>query len=92
MKFILKDEKAFVFSLNKKEKFFSKDGNNSIYIDPDFLIIFGNGSNSIQIKNKALKVNDHWSNPKGSYGINLNLTENKNFSIVEMELFHVKFI
>ena len=90
--FILKDEKAFVFSLNKKEKFFSKDGNNSIYIHPDYLIIFGDGSNSIQIENNAFQANNHWSNPKGSYGINLNLTENKYFSIVEMEVFQVKFI
>ena len=90
--FYLKDEKAFVFSLNKKEKYHTKDRDKSIYIHSDYLIIFGNGSNSIQIKNNALKVSDNWSNPNGSYGINLYLVENKNFSIKEMEVFKVKLI
>ena len=88
----LKDKNAFVFSLNKREKFNTKDKNKSIGIDRRYLIIFGNGKNSIQIKDNALNSNEHWSNPNGSYGANLNLTENKNFSIVEMEVFKVEFI
>ena len=87
----LKDEKAFVFSLNSKKKYNTKDVNESICIYPSYLIIFGNGSNTIQIEDNALKSKNHWSNPFGSYGDNLNLTENKNFSLVEMEVFLVKF-
>ena len=88
----LKDKNAFVFSLNKREKYNTKDVNNSLLFDTNYLIIFGNGSNSIQINNNALKSNQHWSNPNGSYGDDLNLTENRYFSIVEMEVFHVVFI
>ena len=86
----LKDEKAFIFSLNNREKYKTKDKNESIRINPSFLIIFGNGSNSIQIEDNALKSENHWSNPCGSYGDNLKLTENTEFSIVEMEVFQVK--
>ena len=52
--FYLKDDKAFVFSLNSRAKYNSKDNNNSIAIYKNFLIIFGNGNNSIQIDSKAL--------------------------------------
>ena len=89
---LLKDKNAFVFSLNKREKYKTKDKKISISIDTNYLIIFGNGSNSIQIADNALKTNRHWSNPNGSYGDNLDLTEDKNFSIVEMEVFQVIFI
>lgn len=86
---LIKDEKAFVFSLNQRKKNMTKDVEHSIYRDNYHLIIFGNGNNSIQINNNALKNKKHWSNPKGSYG-DIILTENKEFSIVEMEVFQVK--
>ena len=86
----LKDDKAFVFSLNKREKYKTQDESRSILISPKHLIIFGNGSNSIQIENNALSSKNHWSNPKGSYGYDLNLTEEKYFSIVEIEVFQIK--
>ena len=86
----LKDDKAFVFSLNKREKYRTQDESRSILISPKHLIIFGNGSNSIQIENNALTSKDHCSNPKVSYGYDLNLTEDKYFSIVEIEVFEVK--
>jgi hypothetical protein len=85
----IKDDKAFVFSLNKREKYKTQDESRSILISSKHLIIFGNGSNSIQIENNALTSKDHWSNPKGSYGYDLNLTEDKYFSIVEIEVFQV---
>ena len=84
----LSDSEAFVFSINQKKKFISNDKNNSIYSLPNYCVIFGNGSNSLQIEDNILK-NKHWSNPNGSYGSNLNLTENKYFSIIEFEAFHV---
>jgi hypothetical protein len=87
---LIKDEKAFVFSLNQRKKNMTKEVEHSIYKDNYHLIIFGNGNNSIQINNNILKNKKHWNNPKGSYG-DIILTENKEFSIVEMEVFQVKF-
>ena len=89
--FKLLDEKAFVFSLNQKAKFESLNDENYIYIDWKYLIIFGDGRNSIQINDNALKSNKHWSNSNGSYGNNLNLTESEHFSLVELEVFQVYF-
>ena len=90
--FYLKDDKAFVFSLNSRAKYNTKDKNKSIAIYNNFLIIFGNGNNSIQIENNALASKTNWSNPHGSYGDNLNLTESMHYSIVEMEVYLVKFL
>ena len=85
------DNEAFVFSLNQKKKFVPNDKDNAINLVNGYCIIFGNGSNSLQIENKILTSKNHWSNPNGSYGSNLNLTENKNFSIIELEVFHINF-
>ena len=87
----LEDDKAFVFSLNQKKKFPSTK-KEAISKTDRYCIIFGDGSNSLQIENNILKSCKHWSNPNGSYGSNLNLTENKYFSIVEFEAFHVIII
>ena len=86
----LYDDKAFVFSVNHKKRFFSKDKNKNISKSLDYCIIFGNGSNSLQITNNILTSTEHWSNPNGSYGKNLNLTEGKDFSIKELEVFHIE--
>ena len=85
------DNEAFVFSLNQKKKFVPNDKNKVIDLHKGYCIIFGNGSNSLQIENKILTSNNHWSNPNGSYGNNLNLTENKRFSIIELEVFHINY-
>ena len=85
----LPDSDAFVFSLNQKKKFNAQDKNRAINIVKNYITIFGNGSNSIQIENNILISKRHWSNPNGSYGSNLNLTENKYFSLVEFEVFFV---
>ena len=85
------DSEAFVFSLNRKKKFITNDKNQAIYSLSDYCIIFGNGSNSLQIENNILTGQNHWSNPNGSYGSNLNLTESKYFSINEFEVFQVSF-
>ena len=87
----LYDSTAFVFSLNQKKKFISLAQNYSIQKESGYCIIFGNGSNSLQIEDKILTSQEHWSNPKGSYGDNLNLTEDKHFSIIELEIFHVNY-
>ena len=87
----ISDVGAFVFSLNQKKRFFSKDKNVTIRKDGNYCVIFGNGSNSLQIENNILSYSRHWSNPKGSYGENLNLAEDKYFSIIELEVFHIKF-
>ena len=96
LKFFYKDEKlsdsdAFVFSLNQKKKFNSIDKEKAIYSTQNHCIIFGNGSNTLQIENNILKNKRHWSNPNGSYGQDLNLTEDRYFSIIELEVFHVNF-
>ena len=86
------DDKAFVFSLNQKKRFFStakSNDNCTIQKTPRHCIIFGNGGNSLQIENNILTNSKHWSNPKGSYGDNLNLTEDKYYSISELEVFHI---
>ena len=85
----LRDDEAFVFSLNQKKRFFSKDKGHVINKTGGYFIIFGNGSNSLQITNNILTSKKHWSNPNGSYGDNLNLTEDKNFAISEFEVFHI---
>ena len=85
----LPDSEAFVFSINQKRKFHSNDKIHSVQSISGYCTIFGNGSNSLQIENNILTSNNHWSNPNGSYGSNLNLTEDKNFSIKEFEIFQV---
>ena len=85
---LFEDDEAFVFSLNQKKKFPSTK-KEAISKTDRYCIIFGDGSNSLQIENNILKSCKHWSNPNGSYGSNLNLTEDKNFSIVEFAVFHV---
>ena len=87
----LYDSTAFVFSLNQKKKFISLDQNSSIQKETGYFIIFGNGNNSLQIVDRILTNNNHWSNPNGSYGDNLNLTEGQNFTIIELEIFHVDY-
>ncbi len=87
----LYDSTAFVFSLNQKKKFISLDQNRSIQKESGYCIIFGNGSNSLQIEDSILTSKSHWSNPNGSYGNNLNLTEGQDFSIIELEIFHVDY-
>ena len=84
----IKDNNAFIFSLNQKKRFFSKDKYITRSNRPDYFIIFGNGKNSLQIKDNILS-SKHWSNPNGSYGDNLNLTEDKDFFIVEFEVFNI---
>ena len=87
----LSDSDAFVFSLNQKKKFHTKDKNVAIGKRERYCVIFGNGWDSLQITNNILSSKDHWSNPKGAYGDNLNLTENQNFSITEFEVFSINY-
>ena len=76
--------------MNQKKRFFSKDQNKTRKNEKNYCIIFGNGKNSLQIENNILRSKNHWSNPNGSYGDNLNLTEDKYFSIIELEVFNIK--
>ena len=84
------DPEAFVFSLNQKRKF-NTNNNNKVGLFCDYGPIFGNGSNSLQIEDNILSNKNHWSNPNGSYGKNLNLTEGNHFSIIELEVFLVNY-
>jgi len=84
------DSDAFVFSLNKKQKFESKNKKNSISNQINYGPIFGDGAYAIDIQDNILSVKNHWSNPKNSNGSNLGLTENKYFSLVELEVFLVE--
>ena len=86
----LYDGEAFLFSINQKKRFFSQDKNYSIRKNSSCAIIFGNGNNSLQIMDNILTSGEHWSNPNGSYGENLKLTESDNFSIKELEVFHIE--
>ena len=86
---LINDKDAFIFSLNQKKRFFSKDKNYSMQKSQRFCVIFGNGSNSLQIENNILTSKNHWSNPNGCNGDNLNLTEDKRFSIIELEVFYI---
>ena len=90
MKKEIPDSDAFVFSLNQKKKFDSKNKKNSISNQNDYGPIFGDGSYAIDIKNNILSTKNHWSNPTNSYGKNLGLTEDKYFSVVELEVFLVE--
>ena len=45
------------------------------------------GGHAIEIYDNFLTNKSHWSNPNSSYGDNLNLTENKYFTINELEVF-----
>ena len=86
------DNKAFIFSLNQKKRFFSNakgNDNKAIQKASNHCIIFGSGANSLQIENNILTNPRHWNNPNGSYGDNLNLTENKYYSINELDIFHI---
>ena len=87
----LYDSDAFVFSLNQKKKFHTMDKYNAIRKVEGYCTIFGNGSNSLQIENNILSCSTHWSNPNSSYGDNLNLTENQEFSVVEFEVFCINY-
>ncbi len=84
------DPDAFVFSLNQKRKF-NTYNNNKVGLNRCYGPIFGNGSNSLQIEDNILSNKEHWSNPNGSYGKNLNLTEGNHFSIIELEVFLVNY-
>ena len=84
------DPDAFVFSLNQKRKF-NIYNNNKVGLNRNYGPIFGNGSNSLQIEDNILSNKNHWSNPNGSYGKNLNLTEGNRFSIIELEVFLVNY-
>ena len=84
------DSDAFVFSLNQKKKFDSKNKKASISNQTNYGPIFGDGAYAIDIYDNILSGKNHWSNPKNSYGENLGLTEDKYFSLVELEVFLVE--
>ena len=88
------EELKYQFSLTKFD-----DENDEIFsqiikpkLNPFGLIVFFTKNNSIQIENNALASKTNWSNPHGSYGDNLNLIESMHYSIVEMEVYLVKFL
>lgn len=85
------DPHAFVFSLNTKQYFKTKEPkyslHNCIYEGP----IFGGSNYAFEIFNNILTNNNHYSNPNNTYGNNMKLVENQRFSISELEVFIVEF-
>ena len=85
------DSDAFVFSLNQK-KIFKTKNENAIKIDKNKGPVFGYLSFCINIKDNILTNNEHRSNPKSSsYGSNLNLVGKEFFSVNELEVFEVEY-
>ena len=86
----IEDIDAFVFSLNQRKYFKTKSKNSIVYIK-ECGPIFGENFKAIEIKDNILTNQKHWSNPINSYGNNLKLTENNNFSLNELEAFLVQY-
>lgn len=85
----LADPNAFIFSLKEKKNFKTTNPkyflHNYIYEGP----IFWADNYAIEISNNILLNQKHYSNPINSYWTNLNLTESKYFSFIELEIFLV---
>ena len=84
------DPNGFVFSLNQKKYFKTKD-EKAFCIREDYGPKFGYLYISINIQDNILSNPNHRINPNGTYGKNLQLAESEYFSINELEAFIVEF-
>ena len=88
----MKDEKSFVFSLDKKEKYKVTNPNFSIYSSNDF---FQFGGCCFRINNNCTSVNTNYINDsKNNYDIpcNFGLTGgDKNFTISSYEVYQIEY-
>ena len=83
------DINAFVFSLNQKKYFRILDLKNSIGCQKGYGPKFGNG-HAIEISDNSLSKQSY-SGVNTSYGDNLGLTEDKYFSLEELEVLLIEF-
>ena len=84
------DVNAFVFSLNQKKYFRTQDATKSIACQSGVGPKFGNG-HAIEITDNCLSSNQNYSAENTSYGSNLGLTEDKYFSLDELEVLLIEF-
>ena len=84
------DVNAFVFSLNQKKYFRTQVATNSIGCHSGVGPNFGNG-HAIEIRDNCLSSNQNYSAENTSYGSNLGLTEDKYFSLDELEVLLIEF-
>ena len=84
------DVNAFVFSLNQKKYFRTQDATNSIGCQSQYGPKFGY-SHAIEITDNCLSSNQNYSAENTSYGSNLGLTEDKYFSLDELEVLLIEF-
>ena len=85
-KMFIVDPNAFVFSLNHKKYFKTKD-ERAFKMTKNYGPLFGYLRYSINIQNNILSNQEHKNNPNTSYGDNIYLAENEYFSIDELEAF-----
>ena len=87
------DKLAFVFSLNKKEKFPIKIAEQAVGHYNDYGPIFGHG-HCIYISSGCLSNSSSYHNTSGSYegtGNQKVLTKEQNFTVADYEVFQIKF-
>ena len=84
------DVNAFVFSLNQKKYFRTQDATKSIACQSGVGPKFGNG-HAIEIRDNCLSSNQNYSGENTTYGSNLGLTEDKYFSLDELEVLLIEF-
>ena len=83
------DPDAFVFSLNQRKYFRTKDENTSIVGQKEVGPKFGGGNkgHAIEIYDNSLTNKSHWSNPNSSYGNNLNLLKINTSLLMNLKFF-----
>ena len=82
------DVNAFVFSLNQKKYFRTQDATKSIACQSEVGPKFGN---AIEIIDNCLSSNQNFTEENTTYGSNLGLTEDKYFSLDELEVLFIEF-
>ena len=85
------DPDAFVFSLNKKKIYKTRDVSKSIVCQENQGPRFGNGS-AFEIHDNCLSQNaQNYSEKSTSYGDNLGLTEDERFLLDEVEVLLIEY-
>ena len=84
------DPYAFVFSLNQRKYFRTQDATNSSGCQSQYGPKFGY-SHAIEITDNCLSSNQNLSAENTTYGSNLGLTEDKYFSLDELEVLLIEF-
>ena len=89
----VKDNNAFVFSINKKRKYNIKQPEHAFGLDMNYCWIFGYGYNAIVVNENCTKKNDNYVGNK-TYDIpeqyELNGGE-KYFTVKSFEIYHIEY-